>query len=195
MWCYFFQLANARLDGDDNESKRRRNALTNAFTSLAPKVATGNKTIRYRLSSEYAGMRLPYLPRLWQFFSSQVKSGSMRCSFAWIAGEYLICVGVRANDTFKWCLCIYIYIKIPIYFWCLLCEERRHSSRTIWGWSRHPHGICWDDIPVDGKKPRGGGEGIGPASIAPHHVQVDVGRFLGGYRRNQASDTATCAPR
>ena len=64
---------------------------------------------RYRLSSEYAGMRLPYLPRLWQFFSSQVKSGSMRCSFAWIAGEYLICVGVRANDTFKWCLCIYIY--------------------------------------------------------------------------------------
>ena len=65
------------LNGDDNESKRRRNALTNALTSLAPKLATGNKTIQ-------AVVRiLMYAiapPRLWQFFSSQGKSGSMRCS-------------------------------------------------------------------------------------------------------------------
>lgn len=79
MWCYLFQLklANVTLNGDDNESKRRRNALTNALTSLAPKVATANKTIQ-------AVVRIVMYaiapPRLWQFFSSQGKSGSMRCS-------------------------------------------------------------------------------------------------------------------
>ena len=65
------------LNGDDNESKRRRNALTNALTSLAPKVATANKTIQ-------AVVRIVMYaiapPRLWPFFSSQGKSGSMRCS-------------------------------------------------------------------------------------------------------------------
>ena len=39
-------------------------------------------------------------------------------------------------------------------------------------------------MPVDGTEPRRGGEGIDPTSVTTHHVQVDVGQFLGGCRRN-----------
>ena len=40
-----------RLNGEDNKSKRLRNALTNTLTSLAPKVATGNKTLQAVIST------------------------------------------------------------------------------------------------------------------------------------------------
>ena len=39
-------------------------------------------------------------------------------------------------------------------------------------------------MPVDGTEPRRGGEGIDPTSVTPHHVQVDMGQFLGGCQRN-----------
>ena len=65
-------LVSAKVGECDTERRRQREQ-----ESLAPKVATANKTIQ-------AVVRIVMYaiapPRLWQFFSSQGKSGSMRCS-------------------------------------------------------------------------------------------------------------------
>ena len=70
--------ANAKLDGDNNDVKRHWNALTNALIDLVPHKESGKKTSQAVVRTCLYAIAPAYL---WQFFSSQGKSGSKRSSF------------------------------------------------------------------------------------------------------------------
>lgn len=70
--------ANDRLGGDNTEAKRKRNALVNALIALMPEIDSGETTLQAVVRTAMYAMAPVYL---WQFFSSQGKSGTTRSSF------------------------------------------------------------------------------------------------------------------
>ena len=66
------------MNGEENEAKRRRNAFANALISLMPEVGAGKKTVHAAVRTAMYAIAPVHL---WQFFSSQGKSGTSRCSF------------------------------------------------------------------------------------------------------------------
>lgn len=73
------KTANEKLEGDDNDAKRRRNALVNALTSHAPTIESGKATVNTVVRDILYAVAPVYL---WQCFSSQGKSGTSKSSLA-----------------------------------------------------------------------------------------------------------------
>ncbi|XP_034039288.1 uncharacterized protein LOC117522030 [Thalassophryne amazonica] len=71
--------ANNTLDGEDNETRRRRNALINALTAYTPGMGQGKNTITRIVRDCLYAIAPVYL---WQCFSSQGKSGTAKGSLA-----------------------------------------------------------------------------------------------------------------
>ncbi|XP_060763943.1 uncharacterized protein LOC132872854 [Neoarius graeffei] len=71
--------ANDKLDGEDKETKRRRNAVVNALTAYAPGMELGKNTVANIVRNCLYAIAPVYL---WQCFSSQGKSGTTKGSLA-----------------------------------------------------------------------------------------------------------------
>jgi hypothetical protein len=71
------KLANEKLEGDGKEAMRRRNALVNSLSALAPDARTGQVTVKTLVRKLLYALAPP---ELWQLVSCQGAAGTQRIS-------------------------------------------------------------------------------------------------------------------